>query len=185
MFIIVLEPLCNLLPDRLVFFLDGIEVIRSNPKPACLLCSIMVDVDNHIHILLNAVIYDVLNTAYPFVIDCIAVIIIYHCSPCNRNPHSIEAVIMYGLYDLLCCLNMLPERLIRSKPGMSIHGISKIPSGSHLLNHLLCRKHTERLLCGCRDKPFIIRSIYTHRKLCHNRSCHHYRCRGNRTHTSK
>ena len=106
--VVVLKSLCNLLPHSLILLLHGVKVVRSYSKPSRLFRAVVVNVDNDIHILLNTIIHDVLYTAQPLIINCISVFIINHSSPCYGNSHSVKAIVMHCLYNLLRCLNMLP-----------------------------------------------------------------------------
>ena len=143
MLVIILKVICNCCPDPLKFLIECRKVIRSHTKPSGLVCTVVVNIDNHIHILSDTVINNVLHSANPFLIDGI-VFIVNHRSPGDRNTHGIKSQVVYGINECLCSLIILPECLIRGKTTVSIHRIAQVPAGSHLRNHFIDSKHAER-----------------------------------------
>ena len=98
MFVIIFKTLCNMTPDSFILLFHRIKIICRNPKPSCLFRTVMMNINDNIHIHVHCIIHDVLYPAHPHLINGITVCIIYHGSPGHRYAYGIKAHIMQLLY---------------------------------------------------------------------------------------
>ena len=133
MLVIILKALGNNTPNLFKLIIYLIDFIGSNQQPAGLLRTVVMNVDDGVHVLGNTVIHNFLHTVQPVFVDGKATVDVTcnHVAPGNRNTHGVVARIMQRLHICFGSHGRLPSGFGWSETGMTIHGVTKIGTKTH------------------------------------------------------
>ena len=149
--VVVLECCGYLLPDsgELGFCVAvGVVVELSDVDPI-----LVVDVEDNVHIVLDAVVNDFLDARHPSAVDVVAAVEVR--VPCGGDSYRIEALFLDRVYHRLSGLGLSPAHLrVDARVAVaacSVEGIAEIPAYFHLARDIE-RTHSARCVGFCHFK---------------------------------
>ena len=101
--VIILELLIDLSPDLQEL---GLDIIISVHEVTSVDPVLVVNVEDDVHIVLDTVVNDFLNTSHPLGIDVI--VLVQMLEPCGRNADCVEALSLQSIEELLISLGAAP-----------------------------------------------------------------------------
>ena len=155
-FVIILKLICNLSPDRVIFFKDlcPLFIVSADVKPVFV---VVVHIYDNIKVVVICIADDLFDTSHKLIVNFVAVIIIGPTIPRNRYANSVKALLGNLVEHFLSCSRVAPAGFdivygVVVTPTLTpaaccLEGVAEIPARLEILDKINSVERKFRLLC--------------------------------------